>query len=274
MIVVTGATGGLGSAVVENLLRQSPTAQIAVSVRNPDAARSLPVEVRRGDYDDPESLRKSFAGADRLLLISASGIDHETRSARHARGIRAAVQAGVGHVYYTSLLPGDGSAAYVMNAHLDTEKALKASGVPYTILKNGVYAEAWPLYLGESGVAVVPADGPVSWVSRADLAEGTARLLLGGGHEGETLCLTGPEALDLRATARLQGRAARVVPLEEYVARLTASGKSEDFARQWATTYFAVARGEFGKVDPLLGTLLGRPRRTVEEVLPRRESAR
>ena len=280
MIVVTGATGALGSAVVENLLRRIPASGLAVSVRKPEdaclfAARG--VDVRRGDFDEPESLVQSFVGADRLLLISASGIDYEQRATRHRHAIDAAVRVGVGHVFYTSLLPGEDSIAHVMQAHLDTERYLKSSGLPYTVLRNGVYAEAWELYLGNvSGVEVaVPADGPVSWVSRADLAEGTARLLLDVGHAGKTLNLTGPAALDIQAVTKILGRvrgcplACRIIPLEEYVAHLTAAGKSEDFARQWATTYFGMARGEFGRVDPFLWALLGRPLRTVEAVLGR-----
>ena len=280
MIVVTGATGELGSTVVENLLQHTPASRLALSVRKPEEARSFAargVDVRHGDFDEPEILARSFVGADRLLLISASGIDHEQRATRHRHAIDAAVHAGVGHIFYTSLLPGEGSVAHVMQAHLDTERYLKASGLPYTVLRNGVYAEAWGLYLGDvsGGEVAVPADGPVSWVSRADLAEGTARLLLDGGHAGETLNLTGPAALDIKAVTAILGRArgrtliCRIVPLDEYIAILTAAGKSEEFARQWATTYLGMARGEFGRVDPFLGALLGRPLRTVEEVLVR-----
>jgi uncharacterized protein YbjT (DUF2867 family) len=280
MIVVTGATGELGRAVVENLLRYAPPSQVAVSVRKPEEAASFAVRgvaVRAGDYDDPESLVRSFAGANTVLIVSASGIEYESRAKKHRNAVDAAVRAGVAHVYYTSLLPSNDSVAYVMKAHLDTEAYLKASGLVFTILKNAVYAEAWPLYLGDvtGGEVVVPADGPVSWVSRADLAEGTARLLHEGGHEGETLNLTGPVAIDIKAVAEILGRiksrslALRVVPLEEYVSRLKSAGKSADFARRWATTYLALSRGEFGKVDPLLGDMLNRPLRTMEEVLTR-----
>jgi uncharacterized protein YbjT (DUF2867 family) len=278
MVVVTGATGHLGSAVVENLLRHTSAARVAVMVRKPERAGTLAargIDVRPGDYDEPKSLTRSLAGADRLLLVSASGIDHERRSARHRNVIKAAVRAGVGHVFYTSLLPGEGPAAYVMRAHLDTERDLKASGLPFTILRNGVYTEAWPRYLGDvsGGEVAIPADGPVSWVSRADLARGIARLLLDGGRSGTTLNLTGPVALDIRSFVEVMGRlrdrplVRRIVPLEEYIARLMAAGKAEDFARKWATTYFGMARGEFGRVDPFLGGLLGRPLRTVAEVL-------
>ena len=284
MIVVTSATGKLGSAVVRNLLRYTPASHMAVSVRKPEDAQAFAargVAVRRGDFDEPESLVRSFVGADRLLIVSASGIDHESRAVRHRNAINAAVRAGVGHVYYTSLLPGQDSVAYVMKAHLDTEAYLMASGLPFTILKNGVYADAWQLYLGDvtGDEVVIPADGPVSWVSRADLAEGTARLLYEGGHEGKMLNLTGPAALDIKAVAEILGRVRgrplflKIVPLEEYASRLTSAGKSADFTRQWGTTYLGMDRGKFGKVDPLLGSLLGRPLHTIAEVLARDRSA-
>jgi NAD(P)H dehydrogenase (quinone) len=102
MIVVTSATGKLGSAVVRNLLRYTPASHVAVSVRKPEEARLFAahgVDVRRGDFDEPETLDRSFAGAAQLLLISASGIDHEQRAARHRNAIRAAIRAGVGHVF-------------------------------------------------------------------------------------------------------------------------------------------------------------------------------
>ncbi|HEX4613960.1 MAG TPA: NAD(P)H-binding protein [Urbifossiella sp.] len=278
MIVVTGAGGKLGSAVVDALLRLVSAARVAASVRRPDEARPLAargVAVRGGDYDDPAALARSFAGADRVLLVSSPGIDHESRAARHRRAIEAAVAAWVGHVYYTSLIPGDESVAYVMKAHLDTEAYLRTAGRPFTILRNGVYAETWEQYLGDvsNRVAAIPADGPVSWASRGDLAEGTARLLAAGGHAGETLGLTDPAALDIAAVAGLFGEL-RVRPVtcclittEDYVARRTAAGDTEEFARRWATTYFGMVRGEFGRVDPFLGRLLGRPLRPIAQVL-------
>ena len=90
MIVVTGATGELGRAVVENLLRYVPAARVAVSVRKPEDAQAFAargVAVRRGDFDEPESLVRSFVGADRLLIVSASGIDHESRAVRHRNAL-------------------------------------------------------------------------------------------------------------------------------------------------------------------------------------------
>lgn len=278
MIVVSGASGELGSAVVEHLLRQVSPAEVAVSVREPQGVQALAargVAVRLGDYDRPDTLEKAFAGATRLLLVSSSGIDYETRVARHKNAIDAARRVKVGHVFYTSLVPAEGSVAYVMKAHVETERMLRDSALPFTVLKNGVYAEASEIYLGNysRGEVEVPADGPVAWVSKADLAEGTAKLLTTGGHVGASRRLTGPTALTLTeyaaCLAHATGRplAVRIVPLDEYVAHQVEAGRPAENARQWASTYAAMARGEFAAVDPFLHTLLGRPLRTVESVL-------
>jgi NAD(P)H dehydrogenase (quinone) len=199
MILVTGATGQLGGAIVDSLLQRVAVDQIAVCVKSPDKARhfaALGVEVRTGDLSNPESLRRSFAGADRLLLVSASGIDHEKRVALHRNAIDAAVRAKVGHLYYTSLVHADDSLAYVMTPRKPCEP------------RNGIYAEAWPTYLGDvaSDEVVIPADGPVAWVSRHDLAEATSRLLAEGDFPGETLTLTGPEAIDIGQFAKALGQ--------------------------------------------------------------------
>jgi NAD(P)H dehydrogenase (quinone) len=131
MIVVTGATGKLGSRVVHHLLSRTAASNIVACVRKPDQANDFVakgVAVRKGDYDDPEGLAKVFAGADQLLLVSASGIALQSRVNKHRSAIRAAKAAGVGQVFYTSLLPGNDSVAYVQRAHIETERSLKDSG--------------------------------------------------------------------------------------------------------------------------------------------------
>jgi uncharacterized protein YbjT (DUF2867 family) len=278
MIVVTGATGELGAEVVKNLLTLVPPSRVAVSVREPKRAHPLAelgVDVRHGDYDRLDTLDRAFAGADRLLIVSASGIQHERRVTQHRNAIRAAERVNVKHVFYTSLVHGHESVAYVMKAHIDTERILRGSTLPFTILQNGIYAEAVDTYLGDCsrGEVIIPADGPIAWVSRADLGAGIALLLRDGGHQGETLRLTGPATLTIRSVAQIlsaaRGRTieARIVPVEEYLARQASAGKPVERARDWASTYFAMARGEFATVDPFLQGLLGRPLRTAEQAL-------
>jgi uncharacterized protein YbjT (DUF2867 family) len=278
MIVVTGATGKLGSRVVQHLLNRTAASNIVACVREPGQATDLVdkgVAVRKGDYDDPEGLANAFAGADQLLLVSASGIAFQTRVNKHRSAIHAAKVAGVGQVFYTSLLPGNDSVAYVQRAHIETERSLRDSGLPHTILRNGAYAEAWDLYLGDvsNGVAFIPKDGPVSWVSRDDLGEGIAELLWRGKSAGETLDLTGPEALTLERTgaiiSRLRSRpiVVRIVAFAEFITIQVAGGKTRTQSQHWATTYDGLALGEFGKVSPTLGHLLGREPTRFQDVI-------
>jgi uncharacterized protein YbjT (DUF2867 family) len=251
VILVTGATGKLGSAVVEQLRKLVPSEQVIAAARTGS--------VSRADYDDPKGLAQSFRGVERLLLVSASGIAREERFRLHRNAIDAALRCGVAHLYYTSLAFGDHSVAEVMQAHLDTESYLRASGLGYTILRNQAYAEGWKLYLGEQ--ASVPADGPVAWASRDDLAEATARLLAKGSHRGETVILSGPKALTLSQTAALvlPEQTFRIVSEAEFIEGQIASGKTPEFARAWTTSYRAIARGELAKVDPTLQQILQRP---------------
>ncbi|KAI1790379.1 hypothetical protein LXA43DRAFT_1016861 [Ganoderma leucocontextum] len=198
--VVTGATGGLGSQVFKHLLQLVPASDIIVSLYNPAGVTpeitSSGVEVRHGDYNDPPSLDAAFAGADKLLLVSSPSIAHAQRVAHHTAAIDAAKRADVKHLYYTSLAFAGDSRAAVMQAHLDTERCLKESGLTYTILREGIYSESYPLYFGfwgpkEGGdeVLVPHGDGGIAWVCREDLGQGTAKIMVGVGVSD--CCVTG-----------------------------------------------------------------------------------
>ena len=142
-ILVTGATGHLGSLVVESLLASVPAEQLAVSVRNPSKSAGLSergVDVRHGDFDDPASLDTAFAGIDRLLIISTDG-DNETRTRQHLAAVDAATRAGVGFVAYTSIARADSSKVSLAPVHQATEGAIRATGIPYSFLRNNWYLE-------------------------------------------------------------------------------------------------------------------------------------
>ncbi|KZT29617.1 NAD(P)-binding protein [Neolentinus lepideus HHB14362 ss-1] len=297
MIVLTGATGGLGSQVLKYLLTLVPPSDITVSLHNPagldPSVASTGITVRKGDYAVPTSLDAAFAGADKLLLVSYPSVAHELRVKHHVNAIEAAKRAGVKHVYYTSLAFGYGtkpeSCAAVMQAHLDTEAYLRKSGLKYTIIREGLYNESYPLYFGFFDPAkdtdvYVPGDGPIAWASRTDLGEGTARLLAlppsDTRFDNTTLLLSGP-ASNLLTLAQLSslistilGReiTLHIISRDEYVKKhLDESGKiarlTEDYLGKWATTFEAMGRGETGIVDPTLQELLGRPLKTMEESL-------
>ncbi|WP_433927107.1 SDR family oxidoreductase [Sorangium cellulosum] len=268
MIILTGATGHLGSSVLKHILDLVPPSEIIVSLHNRRAREAIEkagVQVRSGDYTDPGSLEDAFRGGDKLLIVSHPSFSDDLRVTSHKNAIDAAVKAGVRHIYYTSLAFGQESEAAVMRAHLDTEAYLRSRGVTCTIIREGVYMESYPVFLGFFGAGddevIVPGDGGVAWAARDDLGEATARIIAGSGYEDETILLAGPRAYTLKQTTALissiLGREIRfsVVSQDEFVRRNSATG---DVARFWASTYPALEAGEASIVDPLLGAVLGR----------------
>jgi NAD(P)H dehydrogenase (quinone) len=271
MIIVTGATGQLGRAVVRELLASVPADQIGVSVRDTTRAADLAergVRVRAGSYDD---LGDSIEGATTLLLVSAPLIGDKLLTA-HRGAVDAAVAAGVKRVVYTSHMGAGPSSAFPpMRGHAATQELLASSGLAHTILRHGFYASAVPMLLRqalESGELRVPADGPVAWTTHDDLAAAIARILLDGPADGLTPPLTGPEALDMADVAaiasRVTGRPIRhvVVPDADY-----RNGLPEPTGSMLAGMFKAGRSGDFGPADPALATLLGRPATSLEDYL-------
>ncbi|WP_138757852.1 NmrA family NAD(P)-binding protein [Modestobacter altitudinis] len=279
MIVITGATGALNGATVDHLLQRLPASELAVAVRDLGRAQRFAdrgVEVRRGDYADPTSLPGAFADADQLLLVSSSDPAADA-VALHRAAIEAAVAAGVGRILYTShqgAAPGTPFPAG--RDHAATEQLLAESGVPWTSLRNGFYAHSLSWLTGpwrETGVIAVPADGPVSWTAREDVAEAAAVVLASNGAHGGPITLTAGAAPTFEEVAalasELSGRTVErvVVGDDEWVAAQVAAGQPEFVARFLLGMYQAADQGFFAGVDPLLGELLGREPRTVRDLL-------
>jgi NAD(P)H dehydrogenase (quinone) len=262
MIVITGASGQLGRQIVEHLLERMDAAQVAVSVRDPAKVDGLGVRVRRGDYEDPESLRAAFDGASQVLLVSAATVG-EAALRQHRNAIEAARAVGVERVVYTSHQNASPSSAFAPGVDHAATEALLGDGD--LALRNGFYASSGLMLLGTEGDVVAPEDGPVSWTTREDLAEAAALILAGRLDVREPL--TGGEALDFAALAELDGRRRVVCSDEEYVARLVGSGTPEPLARMLLGMFVASRAGEFNVVDPALERLLGRPPRTMREAL-------
>jgi uncharacterized protein YbjT (DUF2867 family) len=279
MIVITGATGALNGATVDHLLERLPADEIAVAVREPARARrfaDLGVEVRRGDYADPASLPGAFAGADQLLLVSASDPGADA-VALHRTAIDAAAAAGVGRILYTSHQGAHPDSAFKpARDHAATELLLADSGVPWTALRNGFYAHSLAWLLGpwrETGTITVPADGPVSWTARADSAEAAAAVLADPGAHDGPVTLTAPEAPTFQQVAELagelSGRPVRCVTVspEDWVAGQVAQGTPEFMACFTLGIYLAAAQGRFAGTDPRLPAPLPRAPRTGRDLL-------
>ena len=279
MIVVTGATGRLGGAVVERLLRRVPADSIGVSVRDPAKVAGLAergVRVRRGDFDDAASLVHAFDGAERVLLVSAAA-SGEAALRQHRTAIDAARAAGVRRVVYTSHMGANPRSPFApMPDHAATEAMLQESGLAFTALRNGFYTSSGLMLLGhalDAGEVAAPEDGPVSWTDHADLAGAAAIALTEDGFDGPTPALTSSEAVDLAGLAEIasevSGRPIRrtVVTDARYREHLVANGVPQPAADMLVGLFAASRRGEFAAVDPTLGRLIGRPPLTVRDVL-------
>ena len=280
MLVVTGATGHLGSQVVEHLLDRVPAAEVAVSVRDVDAASRLAargVRVRAGDFTDPPSLRHAFEGAERVLVVSAA-IRGGGAVAANTAALDAARAAGAARVLYTSHQAASRTSLFAAQpTHAATEEHLVGLGVPVTALRNGFYASTLALLVGDAlrtGRLEAPADGPVSWTAHADLAEAAAVALVDDGAlDGVTPPLTASEALDLEDVAAVLGDLAGrsvtrvVVDDDDWVAAAVGRGMPAAAAEFALGMYRAARRGEFAVTDPALERLLGRPPVPVRRVL-------
>lgn len=209
-ILVTGATGKLGSKVVESLPKTLPANQLAVSVRNPEKAEGLRtrgVEVRQGDFDHPETLDTAFAGIDRLLIISADS-DNDTRARQHANAVQAAERAGVKFIAYTSIVNATESKNLFAPTHVATEAAILKTGIPYSFLRNNWYLEN---EIGSiSGVlsgapwVTSAGNGKVGWSLQQDYAEAAAAVLLGSGHENTVYEFSGKPLTQEELVSELQ----------------------------------------------------------------------
>jgi NAD(P)H dehydrogenase (quinone) len=273
-ILVTGATGGLGHAVVESLLQTISPTQLAVLVRDPAKAADLQaqgVAVRQGDYSDYSSLTAAFAGVEKLYFVATSSMTD--RIGQHENVVRAAVAAGVKHLVYTSFQrkteDGTSPVAFIEEAHLATEKLIKQSGLTYTILKHALYLDVFPPFFGpqvlENNTIYLPAGtGRGAYASRHDLGVAGAAVLTSPGHESQTYELAANTTYSLADLAQvlstLSGRPIQYVAPSptEFIAQLTQAGVPTEGSQMAAALMSAIAQGEFDFPDPTLEKLLGR----------------
>ncbi|PZQ50499.1 MAG: NAD(P)-dependent oxidoreductase [Rhodovulum sulfidophilum] len=265
-IAVTGATGHLGRIVIDKLKAKVPAADIVALVRSPDKAADLGVAARAADYAKPETLEKALAGVDTLLLISSSEVGQ--RATQHANVIEAAKAAGVTRIVYTSLLHADTSVLSLAEEHRQTEAALKASGVAYTILRNGWYSENYAGSIGGAlaGGAFVGSagDGRISSAPRLDYAEAAVAVLTGEGHEGKTYELAGDTAWTLAdLAAEISKQTGKDIPYKnlpeaEYAGVLTGFGLPPALAAAIAGWDVGASQGALFDDGKQLSKLIGR----------------
>jgi NAD(P)H dehydrogenase (quinone) len=274
-IGITGATGHLGRLVVQRLKTHVPASDLVALVRTPAKAADLGIAVREADYDRPDTLVRALKGIDTLLFISASEIGK--RLAQHHNIIEAAKKAGVKRIVYTSLLHADNSPINLASEHLPTENEIKASGIPYTILRNGWYTEN---YTGSIGGALAggafigsAGEGKVSSAARADYADAAVAAVTGTGHEGKTYELAGDTSWTLADLAaeisRQSGKSIpyRNLPEAEYAKALEGFGLPKPIAGAIASWDTGASKGGLFDESHQLSKLIGHPTTPMSETV-------
>lgn len=270
MIAITAASGQLGRLVLDALLAKTSATGVVAVVRNPAKAADLAkrgIGIRLGDYAKPAELAAAFAGIEKLLLISSSEIGQ--RAVQHSNAINAAKRAGVKLVVYTSLLRADTSPLDLAPEHSQTEAALKASGLPHIILRNGWYTENYTAsvppavangaFLGSAG------DGRISSAARADYAAAAVAALTGGARVGQTYELAGDTAYTLtELAAEISRQTGRSIPYQnipeaDYRALLLKVGLPAVLAAGLASWDAAASHGALFDDGRQLSRLIGRP---------------
>jgi uncharacterized protein YbjT (DUF2867 family) len=280
LIAVTGATGALGARVAARLAaaRDVP---LRLVVRDAGRAPELPgaeVVANPGGYADPAGLRRALDGVDTLYLVSAA--EAEDRLQQHFDAVDAAAAAGVQRIVYTSFLGARHDAVFTLvRQHAATEGRIRESGVRHTFLRHSMYADFVPFFAtpgdGRAVIAAPAGEGRTSFVSRDDLADVGAAVLLddSGRFDGQALDVTGPEALSMADAARVVTEVTgvhteyRSQTVEEAWATRRPSGHPDWEIEGWVTSYLAIAAGDLATVTDVVPTVTGHPARTVAEHL-------
>jgi uncharacterized protein YbjT (DUF2867 family) len=273
VLALTGSTGRLGGRIATRLA--SAGAYQRLLVRDPARAPQLPdTEVAIAEFGDGEAVRRALDGVDIVLMVSAG--ETVDRVARHKTFVDAAAAAGVSHLVYTSFVGASPDATFTLaRDHWATEEHVRASGLPYTFLRDSLYADFLPLMVGEDGALRGPAgDGRAAVVTQDDIAEAaTAVLMSPEAHLDRSYDLTGPQALTLYEAAAVLsaglGRDIRYVPetlVEAYRSRAV-FGAPDWQVDAWVSTYTAIASGELAGVSDHVEELTGHPATSLADLL-------
>ena len=282
-ILVTGATGQLGSYLINKLLEKVSPEEITALVRDENKAEALKnkgVQIVVGNYADYASLVKAFKGIDKLYFISSS--EMMNRIEQHENVVQAAVEAKVGHIFYTSVQrkseDGSSPSAIITNDHVKTDEIIKQSELTYTILRHGLYSDILPMFIGdkviETGTIFLPAaDGKAAFASRKDMAEAGAILLTTNGHENKTYEISSVDSLSFHDIAGILSELSAnsiqyISPSpEQYVDQLRSYDVPEQMIQGASNLCVGIAQAEFDFPSNDLQNILGRKLETVKEFL-------
>jgi NAD(P)H dehydrogenase (quinone) len=278
VLAITGATGAVGGRVARALADDMRN-DFRLIVRDPSRAPDFDTDARTCEYADHDAAVEALRGVDTLFMVSAG--EAVDRRDQHRTFIRAAADAGVGHIVYTSFAGAAPDATFTLGRdHWDAEQAIRETGMRFTFLRDNFYSDLLPYFADAAGVIRGPAgEGRVAAVARADVADvATAVLRSPEEHVDATYVLTGPEALTLPEVAARAGAVlGRSLSFEDetveeaYESRRLAYGAEDWQLDAWVSTYTAIRDGSCAEVTGDVELVSGHPARTLEEAL--RESA-
>lgn len=267
-IAVTGATGDLGGRVARELAARGVKQRLVV--RDPSRAPQLPgADVATASYEDSEAMAAALDGIGTLLLVS--GHEDPDRISLHRKAIEGARLARVERIVYTSFMGAAPNATFpYARDHGATEMAIREAGINLTSMRNSLYADVAPHFVGTDGVIRAPAGhGRLAWVARADVARLAAVLLIEPGHEGQIYDVSGPHSIDLHETARILTKATRRAityhpeTLDE--ARESRAGHPDWLVEGWIGSYLMLETGEGSVTSHTIERLTGQRPMTLAE---------
>ncbi|MGJ7040045.1 NAD(P)H dehydrogenase (quinone) [Shinella sp. BE166] len=288
-VLVTGASGQLGRLVLDKLIASgkiAPANLIATTrdVSKLEAYAAKGVTVRAADFDDEASLDAAFAGAGKVLIISTDALDKPGRRlAQHKAAVAAAKKAGAKHILYTSMPQPDDSLVTFAPDHLGTEQAIKATGIPYTILRDGWYAEnlfmSLPHALQTGSWYTATGEGKIAHITRDDTAAAITGAVLKAGDESKTYTLTGPQTHTAEEIAAIvsaaTGKPLNVVHVTDaqLAEGLKGAGLPEGFIPTIVSFDANTREGKIAVVTSDAETLSGRPLTPFEDFVAASKAA-
>jgi NAD(P)H dehydrogenase (quinone) len=288
-ILVTGASGQLGRAIINHLLDSQKVAPSRIIAGSRDTAKladlaAKGVATRAVDFDKPESLEKAFAGAGTVLVVSTDALDGAgTRLRQHKAAIAAAAKAGAGRIAYTSLPSPETSLVTFAPDHLGSEEAVKATGLPYMIFRNSWYQEnlfmSLPAAIASGQWYTSAGAGRTAYVARDDIAAAIAGALANPPAASTTYTLTGAMALTNAEIAALAseivGKPIQVVDLtdEQLAGGMKAAGVPEAAIPTYVSFDSNTRAGQLATVTSDVETLSGRSLKPLETFLRESKTA-
>ncbi len=282
-ILITGATGHFGKATIDFLLQKGiPANSISALVRDEAKATDLKakgINLKIGEYDNYESLVAAFKEIDKVLLVSGSDIVNRGKQQENA--VKAAKEAGVKHLLYTSFERKNETEtspiAFLAKSHIDTDNLIKASGLKYTLFRNNLYLDVLPMFIGEqvleTGIFFPAGETKSAFVLRSDLAEAAANVLTSEGHENKEYAMNNTENYSFQDVASILSKITNKdisytsPTVEIYTTALNKAGVPGEYIGMFAGFAEAIQQGEFNSPKTDLENLLGRKPATLEGFL-------